>query len=148
MRDDLITIAQQCLPWKADMIQAALRGYGVESELRNDYAAALGVHYGIATGGARVMVAPEDLHAARQVLKQLETAAGEDGIEIEDSEALPLDEAISTSSERQCPACRGSDFVLQYNPRPGGLLGKVLLSVLGPPHQQWVCSSCDAHWSP
>jgi predicted RNA-binding Zn-ribbon protein involved in translation (DUF1610 family) len=116
---------------------AALRAAGIAAEVRDDHYAGLAWHHAIAVGGARVLVPPDDLDAARELLGGAASA---------DVEAAA---AASRPADQVCPGCGSREIRRTQRPVP-----RVLAALgLGGLHRffhgtRYSCPSCGAQYTP
>ncbi len=123
-------------PIDAQVAKARLEAHGIaaavfDAELANSWV------YTNALGGVRLMVAPQDLEAARKVL------AENDPVEA----SVVADDEVISDDASFCPRCHSKDVEIESAGRsPSGWLGGLMTGLFGP-RRMLRCRNCGHAWS-
>lgn len=115
---------------RASLCRSALGAAGIEAWLSTENVAGIAPHLGIALG-IQVQVRPEDLEAAAEVLRSVESG----------SAAIPED-------AEPCPRCSSMETEHRASPdRAGALLGQLVMGLPRPDAiWTWTCKACGHEW--
>jgi Putative prokaryotic signal transducing protein len=119
---------------EATLAKGALDSAGIECHLTDDNMVRLDWFISNLIGGAKLVVKPDDLEAAQQILDQPTPA------EIEYDESGPF-------NQPSCAKC-GSFEVTYENAAKGVVLASLYVTAIPIPieSRRWHCSNCGAHW--
>jgi hypothetical protein len=120
---------------EATLAKGALGSAGIECHLTDDNMVRLDWFLSNLLGGVKLLVKPDDLHAAEQLLDQPTPEV----IEYDDDR---------TFSQPSCPKC-GSFQVRSENAAKGVALASLYLAAVPVPisSRRWVCDGCGSHWT-
>jgi Putative prokaryotic signal transducing protein len=81
----------------ANIVRGRLEAEGIPAMIANEHTVTVDWLYSQAIGGVRVMVPPQFLHEAREIIRQIDAGEFSDGND---------DEALVSSSEERCLKCQ------------------------------------------
>ena len=118
---------------EAMLAKGSLESSGIECHLTDDNMVRLDWFISNLLGGAKLMVKPEDLEEARQVLEQ----------------PIPADFNYGEENFEQpkCPKCGSLDITFETLNKPVAYGSAMLLNFPLPlKSEKWICNACGARW--